>query len=80
MYGSPVIITSENFRDLTELELRKNAVAARKVLYEPEPKNTAAAIALCCRYLELENSNQYGDKIQLKDSFMIAKLDGFIFE
>ena len=30
--------------------------------------------------LELENSNQYGDKIQLKDSFMIAKLDGFIFE
>ena len=31
-YGSPVIITSENFRDLTELELRKNAVAARKVL------------------------------------------------
>ena len=55
-YGSPVIITSENFRDLTELELRKNAVSARKVLYEPEPKNTAAAIALCCRYLELENS------------------------
>jgi mannose-1-phosphate guanylyltransferase/mannose-6-phosphate isomerase len=55
-YGSPVIITSENFRDLTELELRKNAVSARKVLYEPEPKNTAAAMALCCRYLELENS------------------------
>lgn len=55
-YGSPVIITSENFRDLTELELRKNSVSARKVLYEPEPKNTAAAIALCCRYLEMENA------------------------
>lgn len=55
-YGSPVIITSENFRDLTELELRKNSIVARRVLYEPEPKNTAAAIALCCRYLEMENA------------------------
>lgn len=55
-YGSPVIITSENFRDLTELELRNNSISARRVLYEPEPKNTAAAIAFCCRFLELENA------------------------
>lgn len=54
-YGAPLIITSENFRDLTELELRKNNKKAVRVLYETEPKNTAAAIALCCRYLQMEN-------------------------
>jgi len=30
--------------------------------------------------LELENSNQSGEKIQLKDAFMIAELYGHIFE
>ena len=30
--------------------------------------------------LELENSNQSGEKIQLKDGFMIAELYGHIFE
>ena len=54
-YGAPLIITSENFRDLTELELRKNSKKAIRVLYETEPKNTAAAIAFCCRFLEMEN-------------------------
>ncbi len=53
-YQPPIIVTSINFRDLTESDLRINHFKTEKVIYEPQPKNTAPAIALVCKYLELQ--------------------------
>ncbi len=53
-YQPPIIVTSINFRDLTESDLRVNHFKTEKVIYEPQPKNTAPAIALVCKYLELQ--------------------------
>lgn len=54
-YGKNIIVTNIKFQDLTEADIRKNNFAVEKVLYEPSPRNTAAAIALVCKYLELQN-------------------------
>jgi mannose-1-phosphate guanylyltransferase/mannose-6-phosphate isomerase len=54
-FQPPLIVTSIHFRDLTESDLRIHSFKTEKVIYEPEPKNTAAAIALACRYLEKQN-------------------------
>ncbi len=55
IFQPPLIVTSMNFRDLTESDLRVNKFKTEKVIYEPQPKNTAPAIALVCRYLEIMN-------------------------
>ncbi len=52
-FQPPLIVTSINFRDLTESDLRINHFKIEKVIYEPQQKNTAAAIAVACRYLEI---------------------------
>ncbi len=57
-YQPPMIVTSIHFRDLTESDLRLNHFNTEKVIYEPQPKNTAPAIALVCRYLELQNQTE----------------------
>ena len=57
-FQPPMIVTSIHFRDLTESDLRINSFKTEKVIYEPEPKNTAAAIALACRYLEIQNRSE----------------------
>lgn len=54
-YGKSLIVTNIKFQDLTEADIRKNNFSIEKVLYEPTPRNTAAAIALVCKYLELQN-------------------------
>lgn len=54
-FQPPLIVTSMNFRDLTESDLRVNKFKTEKVIYEPQPKNTAPAIAMVCRYLEIMN-------------------------
>ena len=51
-FQSPLIVTSIHFRDLTESDLRVNEFKVEKVIYEPQPKNTAPAIALVCKYLQ----------------------------
>lgn len=53
--GPSVIVTSEKFRNLTESDIVKNNFQVEKVLYEPEARNTAAAIAFVCRYFEMQN-------------------------
>lgn len=52
-YGRGLLVTSEKLRDMTEKDIIQNGLQIEKVLYEPVGKNTAAAIALACRYLEL---------------------------
>jgi len=53
-YGSSVIVTNKKFQDLTEGDIRKNGFNVEKVLYEPSPRNTAAAIGLVCKYLQIQ--------------------------
>ncbi|MFZ3231088.1 MAG: mannose-1-phosphate guanylyltransferase/mannose-6-phosphate isomerase [Pseudobdellovibrio sp.] len=52
-YEPTIIVTSENLINLTEKEIFKNKSIIRKVIYEPEAKNTGPAVAVVCRYLEL---------------------------
>jgi len=54
-YGPSIVVTNKKFQDLTESDIRKNNFSVEKVLYEPTSRNTAAAIALVCRYLEIKN-------------------------
>lgn len=54
-FGAGLIVTNKKFQDLTELDIRKNNFNIEKVLYEPAPRNTAAAIGLVCKYLQLQN-------------------------
>ena len=57
-YNSGLIVTSALFQDMTESDIRKNGFNIEKVLYEPEPRNTAAAIGLVCRYLQTLNRTE----------------------
>ncbi|MES2803339.1 MAG: mannose-1-phosphate guanylyltransferase/mannose-6-phosphate isomerase [Bdellovibrionota bacterium] len=54
-YGKNLIVTNIKFQDLTESDIRKNNFNVEKVLYEPTPRNTAAAIGLVCKYLQFQN-------------------------
>lgn len=54
-YGAGLLVTSEKLKDLTEKDILQNQLQIEKVLYEPTGKNTAAAVALACKYLELTN-------------------------
>ena len=57
-YNPGLIVTSAQFQDLTESDIRKNGFNIEKVLYEPAPRNTAAAIGLVCRYLQNLNRTE----------------------
>jgi mannose-1-phosphate guanylyltransferase/mannose-6-phosphate isomerase len=52
-YGSGILVTAERLKDLTEKDIIQNQLKIERVLYEPQGKNTAAAIALACKYLQL---------------------------
>lgn len=54
-YGPNLVVTNIKFQDLTERDIRTNGFNVEKVLYEPTPRNTAAAIGLVCKYLEFQN-------------------------
>jgi mannose-1-phosphate guanylyltransferase/mannose-6-phosphate isomerase len=51
--GSPWTVTVEELKVLTERALRENQVPLNQAIYEPSGKNTAMAIAVLCRVLEL---------------------------
>lgn len=53
-YGDGLLVTSERLKDLTEKDIIEHKLKLKKVLYEPEGKNTAPAIALALKYLSLE--------------------------
>jgi len=52
-YGDSLLVTSEKLKDMTEKDIIQNNLNIEKVLYEPTSKNTAAAVALACYYLQL---------------------------
>lgn len=55
IYGEGLIVTSSALKVLTEKNISQNHLKISKVLYEPVGKNTAAAVALACKYLELNS-------------------------
>lgn len=52
--GNPWVVTSAVLKDLTEQNARESGLKIGQLIYEPAGKNTAAAIALVCRILELQ--------------------------
>ncbi|MEK6628595.1 MAG: mannose-1-phosphate guanylyltransferase/mannose-6-phosphate isomerase [Bdellovibrionota bacterium] len=52
-HGKGLLVTSEKLKDMTEKDIIQNNLKIEKVLYEPTGKNTAAAVALACHYLDL---------------------------
>lgn len=57
-FGAGLLVTSEKLKDLTEKDIIQNNLKIEKVLYEPTGKNTAAAVAFACKYLELTGRSQ----------------------
>lgn len=80
-YGKSLIVTNIKFQDLTEADVRLNSFAIEKVLYEPSPRNTAAAIALVCKYLQMQNKQEQvvgvfsSDNLILNESAFHEALD-----
>ncbi len=52
-FGRGLLITSEKLKDMTERDIIQNKLQIEKVLYEPAGRNTAAAVALSCKYFEM---------------------------
>lgn len=57
-YGAGLLVTSEKLKDMTEKDIIQNRLNIEKVLYEPTGKNTAAAVALACKYLQMTNRQE----------------------
>jgi mannose-1-phosphate guanylyltransferase/mannose-6-phosphate isomerase len=53
--GAPMIITSIVLRDLTLKKLKDSGFSGAPVIFEPFGRNTAPAIAVLCRWMELQN-------------------------
>lgn len=53
-YGPSVVVTSTRLKVLTQKEILENNFQIEKVIYEPQGKNTAAAVAIACQYLALK--------------------------
>lgn len=52
--GRPWVVTSESLRHLTEQNAQESGVLTGEFLFEPMGRNTAAAVALICRVLEMK--------------------------
>jgi mannose-1-phosphate guanylyltransferase/mannose-6-phosphate isomerase len=53
--GSPFVLTVGSLKVLTEKLFSDLSIPKTNALYEPQPKNTAPAIAFLCRYMQLQN-------------------------
>lgn len=53
--GTPWIVTSKALQNLTEINLKDNKMNDVQAVYEPYGKNTAPAIAVLCKLLDLKD-------------------------
>jgi mannose-1-phosphate guanylyltransferase/mannose-6-phosphate isomerase len=53
-FGNPIIVTSLLLRDFTQKKAIEAGFANTQVIFEPVGRNTAPAIALLCKYLEMK--------------------------
>ncbi|PWU14935.1 MAG: mannose-1-phosphate guanylyltransferase/mannose-6-phosphate isomerase [Bdellovibrio sp.] len=56
-WGDPWIVTGRRLLDFTEKKAKEAGVRPALVLFEPEARNTAAAVALACRMAELQGQS-----------------------
>lgn len=56
--GSPWIVTSKALQILTELNLKESKAGQVRVVYEPNGKNTAPAIAALCKLLLVQGKGE----------------------
>ena len=70
-FGEGLLITSEKLRDLTEKDIIEHKLKLKRVIYEPEGKNTAAAVALACKYLQLNGLDQVVAGVFPSDSLIL---------
>jgi len=75
-FGKSLIITTEKLKNLTEKDIIQNKLQVEKVIYEPEGKNTAAAIGLVCKYLALTGRSNEVVGVFPSDS-LISKKEEF---
>src|SRR4051812_2192907 len=57
MFGSPWTITVKELEGLTQRVLRSQNIEFKQVIFEPFARNTAPAVALLCRVLELKGKS-----------------------
>lgn len=57
-FAPGILITSEKLKDMTERDIIQNQLKIEKVIYEPIGRNTAAAVALSCKYFEMTGRAQ----------------------
>ncbi len=57
-YEAPLIISSKKLMTLTDKEIKEKHLSVEKVIYEPQGRNTAAAVAIACRYFEMKNATE----------------------
>jgi mannose-1-phosphate guanylyltransferase/mannose-6-phosphate isomerase len=58
VFGSPWTITVRELNDLTMRVFRSQTLPAEQIIFEPTARNTAPAIALLCRVMELRGSGE----------------------
>ncbi len=75
-YGAGLLVTTEKLKDLTERDIIQNGLKIEKVLYEPTGKNTAAAVALSCKYLQLSGREKEVVGVFPADS-LVSKTEEF---
>lgn len=75
--GSAIIVAGQDQKTLTEKHIQATPLAQiSKVIYEPFGKNTAPAVALACRYLQIQNRSEEIVGIFASDA-LILKNDEF---
>ncbi len=57
-FGSPWVVTNQGLKVLTETVMRNTQVPTEQALFEPKANNTAPAIALLCKVLELKGQSK----------------------
>lgn len=57
-WGDPWIVTGRQLQDFTEKKAAEAGVKPEVIAFEPEAKNTAAAVALACRIAQLRKREQ----------------------
>lgn len=75
--GTPWVVTSKALQNLTEINLKQNHMNDVQTVYEPYGKNTAPAVAVLCKLLDLKG---FGSEIVgiFPSDHLIAKEKAFL--
>lgn len=77
-YQPALIVTGEKLKVLTEKEIAEHQFKVQGIIYESEGRNTAPAVAMACKYLQM-NSLQNNVCGVFSSDALITKEDAFHF-